>query len=392
MNMYSSSKSESSRIRKLKSFEILDTAPEEYFDRLSNLARVLFKTPYSYISFIDENQVFLKSNLSPLKEIKHPRHNSFCSETLSQNKITILNSIGPNTYPGNPFLSLAEPIKFYAGYPLKSKEGYLIGTISILDTQTRSFASEELETLGDLASLVMEFLNQRLVMRNAFNLNQLFTNRITHDLKNPNTSITLSAEIIKRKYADEYIVKQYAERIIQSVQQSVNRIEYLNELPNMDKDGAKLNFTETSLEQVVLEAIEHCKLQAISKNQKIVFENKPTRPISIDAEKIQQGIEVVLQNAITYSDTERDIHITMNEKDAGILIKIVDHGPGLTEEELAKLYLKFKPLSPTPTSKETTSGLGLSLLKIIVDLHKGKTWATSEGKNKGTTFFIHLPY
>ncbi|GAB4123358.1 MAG: hypothetical protein Fur005_37220 [Roseiflexaceae bacterium] len=70
---------------------------------------------------------------------------------------------------------------------------------------------------------------------------------------------------------------------------------------------------------------------------------------------------------------------------------VCDEGPGLTPEDLRRVFGRFERLSATPTAGETTTGLGLSIVKQLVELHGVQVWAESAGSNKGSSFIIELP-
>ena len=75
----------------------------------------------------------------------------------------------------------------------------------------------------------------------------------------------------------------------------------------------------------------------------------------------------------------------------GIIIRVTDQGAGLSPEDLSRLFGRFQRLSAKPTAGESSTGLGLSIVKRIVDMHGGEVTAASEGPGKGSTFSITLP-
>ena len=112
----------------------------------------------------------------------------------------------------------------------------------------------------------------------------------------------------------------------------------------------------------------------------------------IDEARMQEAFENLLSNAIKYSEhgTTIAINVSINEK--GLVVEFKDHGQGLTETDMERLFTKFAKLSAVPTGKEHSNGLGLSIVKMLVELHHGKVWATSDGKGKGASFFIFIPF
>lgn len=113
--------------------------------------------------------------------------------------------------------------------------------------------------------------------------------------------------------------------------------------------------------------------------------------INLDKARMKEVFENLLSNSIKYSHTNTEITIFTKELDNGVLVEIKDQGQGLNEADMRKLFTKFAKLSSVPTGKERSNGLGLSIVKTLVDLHKGKLWASSEGKGKGASFFVWLP-
>ncbi|MDX2130334.1 MAG: ATP-binding protein [Chloroherpetonaceae bacterium] len=111
---------------------------------------------------------------------------------------------------------------------------------------------------------------------------------------------------------------------------------------------------------------------------------------------MQEVFDNLVSNAIKYSPKGRKIgvscqkHSTDSMKEC-IRIEIKDDGQGLTEEDKEKLFGKFQRLSAQPTGGESSTGLGLSIVKQIVEMHGAKVWAESEGKDKGATFIVELP-
>ncbi len=81
----------------------------------------------------------------------------------------------------------------------------------------------------------------------------------------------------------------------------------------------------------------------------------------------------------------------MSLADAHILIRVADEGPGLSEDDISRLFGRFQRLSARPTGGESSTGLGLSIVKRIVELHGGRVGAQSPGPGRGTTFTISLP-
>ncbi len=110
-----------------------------------------------------------------------------------------------------------------------------------------------------------------------------------------------------------------------------------------------------------------------------------------DPIRLQEAFENLLSNALKYANSNTEVLIQVSTINNELIVEFKDQGQGLLPEDMDKLFIKFSRLSAIPTGKEHSNGLGLSIVKMLVELHQGRVWAESEGKNKGASFFIGLP-
>jgi len=110
-----------------------------------------------------------------------------------------------------------------------------------------------------------------------------------------------------------------------------------------------------------------------------------------DIDRIREAIDNLVSNAIKYSPIGGRISVLVSRDDASIIIRVTDQGAGLSPEDLGRLFGRFQRLSAKPTAGESSTGLGLSIVKRIIDMHGGEVTAESEGPGKGSTFSITLP-
>lgn len=144
---------EETRLKTLRSLNILDTPAEERFDRLTRLAKRMFGVPIALVSLIDENRQWFKS-VAGLDVSETPREISFCGHAILNDEILLVaDTAKDERFADNP-LVLNEPhIRFYAGCPLRYLDGSRLGTLCIIDTHPRIFSEEDIESLKDLAEL-----------------------------------------------------------------------------------------------------------------------------------------------------------------------------------------------------------------------------------------------
>jgi PAS domain S-box-containing protein len=171
----------------LRRYAILDTLPEEAFDRVARLAASLFHAPIALISFVDTDRVWFKSRIG-LSLAETPRAGSFCGEAIHYREINLVRDakLDPR-FAASPFVTGDLGVRFYAGAPLVTRDGYCLGTLSVVDRQPRSDPDpEERARLVTLARMVMNELELRheLSVRAA----------VEHDLKLANELMSTIAE------------------------------------------------------------------------------------------------------------------------------------------------------------------------------------------------------
>jgi diguanylate cyclase (GGDEF)-like protein len=144
---------EPARLQGLRALRILDTAPEERFDRLTRLAKRLFGVPIALVSLVDENRQWFKSAVG-LDVKETPRDISFCGHALLADDILLIeNALLDERFHDNPLVVDDPKLRFYAGCPLKIPNGSKVGTLCLLDMEPRSLDATERELLHDLARI-----------------------------------------------------------------------------------------------------------------------------------------------------------------------------------------------------------------------------------------------
>ncbi|PSQ97045.1 MAG: hypothetical protein BRD55_03800 [Bacteroidetes bacterium SW_9_63_38] len=152
--------SERVRLDALASYDILDTAPEESFDRIARLMRACFDVPVATVAFVDAKRTWGKAfvGFDPTIEREH----SFCLHVVADNEALVLEDVRRHPqFNNNPLVTGAPGVRFYAGVPVRTPDGIPIGTVCIYDREPRSFSEDALARLRDFAALVVETLERR---------------------------------------------------------------------------------------------------------------------------------------------------------------------------------------------------------------------------------------
>ena len=149
---------ERQRLQTLKALNILDTPPEERFDRLTRLAKRLFGVPIALVSLIDDDRQWFKSCVG-LDTSETGRDISFCGHAILEDTILVVpDTSADERFFDNPLVTEEPNIRFYAGCPLRVPNGSRLGTFCIIDQEPRLLNDDEHELLKDLAAMAEQEL------------------------------------------------------------------------------------------------------------------------------------------------------------------------------------------------------------------------------------------
>ena len=145
---------EDARIETLRALRILDTAPEERFDRITRMAKRMFGVPISLVSLVDSERQWFKS-AQGLEATETPRNISFCGHAIAGDELLYVpNALDDERFNDNPLVAAEPHIRFYAGNPLKAANGHKVGTLCLIDSEPRELDEEDKLLLQDLAVMV----------------------------------------------------------------------------------------------------------------------------------------------------------------------------------------------------------------------------------------------
>jgi signal transduction histidine kinase/CheY-like chemotaxis protein len=232
----------------------------------------------------------------------------------------------------------------------------------------------------------------RLQRVNAFKNDVLGT--VAHDLKNPLGVILGRAEMLSEMVEDGASSVDSIKAQIAHIRTAAQRVREFIESMIADAMADALDITirpePMDLVALLRDIVEANQPLAARKRQTITLTAPAALDLVCDSDRVREAIDNVLSNAIKYSPIGGRIGVSTEPGDLGAVIRITDQGPGLSAEDVARLFGRFQRLSAKPTGGETSTGLGLSIVKRIIDLHGGTVAAEATGPS-GTTFKITIP-
>jgi signal transduction histidine kinase len=218
---------------------------------------------------------------------------------------------------------------------------------------------------------------------------------VAHDLKNPLGVILGRAEMLNELAAMEPIPLPRIQDQLGHIRSSARQLtEMVNELISdamMDTLDIAIRNEPVDLAAMLGEIIVSNRALAEKKQQTIHLVSPPHQICNCDPDRLREAIDNLVSNAIKYTPVGGVMELSMTVDDGGIAISVKDEGPGLSTDDMARLFGRFQRLSAKPTGGESSTGLGLSIVKRIVELHGGSVSAESDGPGRGATFIIRLP-
>jgi signal transduction histidine kinase len=241
--------------------------------------------------------------------------------------------------------------------------------------------------------------NHRLASRwaelqkvNAFKNEILST--VAHDLRNPLGVILGRAEMLRSMLVSGPESESLLAQIDPISKAARNLSGMVSDLLSQAMADAMDIDIQKEVVNVTALAAEQCATNqplAVKKNQTLTFSAPEQLSVSCDADRLREAIDNLVSNAIKYSPQHSTIQVSVSKDTECVTISVTDEGPGLPPEDMARLFGRFQRLSAKPTGGESSTGLGLSIVKRIANLHGGSVVAQSSGRGSGTTFKIRLP-
>jgi signal transduction histidine kinase len=211
---------------------------------------------------------------------------------------------------------------------------------------------------------------------------------VAHDLKSPLNQIKGLVSIIKITTKD---LDGEAANCLNMIENSANRLSGMitKILDTEAIESKKLNLIMEPLNFAELVAAVKHRYEVDANRKNILLKENIKSSVMITADKsyLDQVIDNLLSNAIKFSPTDKNIFINLTVNDGEVRCEIKDEGPGLNDEDKRKLFSKYQKLSARPTGNETSTGLGLSIVKKFVEAMEGKIWCESEF-GEGASFFV----
>ena len=212
---------------------------------------------------------------------------------------------------------------------------------------------------------------------------------VAHDLKNPLTSAFTMANILK---SDSDSLEEEQKQCVEVIEKSVNRmnnmINRLLDIRKIEDKISELKLEKVNLVKIITDVNSNLSNEISRKKINLCFDAEDLYA-HVDPDYAVQVFENLISNAIKFSPPQKEVRVKLGKENGKARAEIIDEGPGLTAEDMKKVFGKFQRLSAKPTGGEHSTGLGLSIVKKYVEAMNGKVWCESEF-GKGANFIVEF--
>ena len=270
---------------------------------------------------------------------------------------------------------------------LRDPDGRPVGILGVTrDITDRKYEDEKLQKLYQVEKEAHEELEREKEQR------LQFINALAHELKTPLTSIVASGGLLLEEMEKESQSPRVrlVENIIRSTNKLEDRLSELLDIARIGTLGFKLTFELLDMRPLLQNMVTELLPVANEKRQSLTLDIPPSIPIvKADRQRLEQVLLNLLTNAIKFTGEDGKMQVRLTKKDADLIVEVKDDGPGITEEEQARIFQPYYRVE-ADRQRFTGLGLGLAVSKQLVELHGGRMWVESE-LGKGSTFAFSLP-
>jgi signal transduction histidine kinase len=229
-----------------------------------------------------------------------------------------------------------------------------------------------------------------------------FINSVTHELKTPIASIRLYLETLQTRQVDEAKRKEFYQVMLDDCDRLLHTVEQVLRASRTGHRRRHIHKTVIDLGELTRECLELARTRTHLDEKALRFVESldgGRRPMILgDADELRAAISNLIDNAIKYSDGKVDVSVEVaapsgpsGMDDKRVAVRVTDRGVGVPRDELKRIFKRFYRVPRRVATRVKGAGLGLFIVRSIVNKHGGKTFAESEGEGMGSVFTIELP-
>lgn len=387
------------RLAALYALDILDSAPEQDFDDIVALASNVCGTPMSLVSLVDTDRQWFKARVGT-EATETDREVSFCAHAiLGRDLLVVPDATKDSRFADNPTVTAGDGIRFYAGAPLVTTDGYALGTLCVIDNEPRSLDVEQLQALRALARQVtsqMELRRHAIALANTTARLQELERRkddlaglVGGDLRAPLRLISsYLGKLGKTGYHDAEMADLVGRAVSGHIRGFLDLLHHLTTMADAGFGSESLHMRQIDLTRITQRAVEAVRPIAATKQIWILNQaGGPSLPIIADPVRLEQVLTHLLFAAVKYTPSGGRVRVgTEIESGPTVRLDDMDLPDGMRPDLFPHLYYGAIANPSTVPGPDR----GLAVAKKILDAHHA-TVALSDRPGDGTSLHVVFP-
>jgi len=287
------------------------------------------------------------------------------------------------------------PIRGWLAVPLTTRDGKNIGLIQLSDKYEGEFTQEDEAILVQLAQMASATIDNARLYQESQQANRLkddFLATLSHELRSPLNAMLGWLTLLRTRKFDEAAKTRALETIERNARTQAQLVEDILDVSRIIRGQLRLNVRPVALVPVIESALDTVRPAADAKSIRLQSVLDPAAgPVSGDSDRLQQIIWNLLTNAVKFTPKGGRVQICLERINSHVEITVTDTGQGISAEFLPYVFDRFRQADGSITRSYNGLGLGLAIVRHLVELHGGTVHAESAGKGLGARFTVKLP-